>query len=236
MAEGGEMGGFIFAISFILIFGTLIAAMPVGLQGPGGTASELLPVDPNLITDFSDIENFTKTDFTADEYHYDDLGGFDWVCWQDVSDDFAVSRKVKIAGILWLGGLKHTNFVLSNGTNRGWKLTLDEIQGDAEDGAVRYNLEYQDSGNSAGGFIFYWNETLYPDPADAWDADVLYLAHGVGIDSTAAGNIFTLLLNLLFFQLPDVPVLLNVLIATPFWACIVYLIWFAVTKTLPLIG
>jgi hypothetical protein len=110
---------------------------------------------------------------------------------------------------------------------------MSEIAGDAEDGAVRYDLKYTDSGNDAGGFVVYWNTTAYADPEDAWDNDVLFLLHGMGIDATAAGNIFSLLVKLLTFSLPDVPILIGIIIGVLPWACIVYLCWFIIKESLP---
>lgn len=236
MAEGGELRGFVFAITFLLVFAGLIGSIPTDFQGQGGTVETLLPVNPNLFTDFSSTStDFTRTDFSGGIMVYDyDLGGHKWRCLYDGSQ-FSVYRKILLFG-LWFGATDSTQFYLDNGTSRDQFLSYTELEGDAEDGAVRYDLEYTDSGNAAGGFLFYWNTTLYPDPEDAWDNDVLYLLHGVGIDSTAAQNVFTLLIGLLFFQLPEVPVLVNLIIATPIWACIVFLIWYAVTKSLPLVG
>jgi hypothetical protein len=205
--------------------------MPAGLQGEGGTASELLPVDPNLLTDFSATATWDKTDYTNHFYAYD-LGGYHWLT-GDAGDLITVNRKVLWAGLLWFGAVENALFVLENGTSRGTSLSMEEIAGDATDGAVRYDLEYSTSGNTAGGFVAYWNTTAYADPEDAWDNNVLYLLHGMGIDTTAAGNIFALLVALLFLQLPDVPVLVNLLIATPIWACIIYLIWYVVKESLP---
>jgi len=230
------MGGFVFAITFLLVFAGLLGSIPSDFQGEGGTVETLLPVNPDLFTDFSATTTpFTRTDFGANYIYEYTLGGFDWYCYTAAGASFIVNRKVKWGGLLWLGAVKNTEFVLDNGTSRGSTLTIEEIEGDADNGAVRYDLEYTDSGNSAGGFVFYWNTTLYADPADAWTNDVLELLHGVGIDSTAAKNIFSLLIGLLFFQLPDVPVLVNLLLATPIWACIVFLVWYAIKESLPLV-
>jgi len=40
----------------------------------------------------------------------------------------------------------------------------------------------------------------------------------------------------LFFQLPDVPFLINLLLATPLWACIIYLIWWFIISMIPFLG
>lgn len=228
-----EMRGFVFSIVFIIVFAGLLASIPADLQGQGGTAETVLPVDPQLITDFSDDEDFTRTDFSAGVQVYDyDLGGFKWRCLYDGSQ-FSVYRKILIAGVLWLGATKSTQFYLDNGTNRGQFLSYTELEGDAEDGTVRYDLELTDSGNEAGGFVFYWNTTTHSDPEDAWDNDILYLLHGIGIDASATQNIGALLVSLLFLQLPNVPVLVNLLIATPIWACIVFVLWFVIKEMIP---
>lgn len=228
-----EQRGFVFSITFIIIFAALLAAIPAGLQGEGGTADTLLPVNPDLITDFSDSINFTRTSFTNYFYAYD-LGGWKWRC-GSAATQFKVDRKVLIAGILWLGQIKETEFVLDNGTNRGSTLTMSEIDGDDDDGTIRYDLEYTDSGEDAGGFVVYWNTTEYDNSTHAWDNDELHLLHGIGLGSSATANIAALLVSLLFLQLPNVPVLVNVLLATPIWACIVYILWYVIKETIPFV-
>lgn len=233
-----EQKSFIFAIVFIIVFSGLLVSMPAGLLGFGGSATELLPVNPNLLTDFSETENWTRTSFSLEgtTYYYNyALGGYSWYCTYS-ANTFTISRKILWIGFIWLGALENCEFFLENGTTRGTTLTMAEIEGDAEDGAIRYDCEFTESGNTAGGFIFYWNSTAYPDPADAWTADELNLLHGMGIDATAAGNIFSLLIALLFLQLPEVPVLVNLLLVTPIWACIIYLIWFVIVNSLPFLG
>lgn len=235
MAEGGEMRGFVFAISFIIIFAGLLAAMPEGFQGVGGTADTLLPINPDLFTDFSaTTDELDKTDFTNNFYTYD-LGGYSWRL-SSAGTQFKLDRKILVIGLLWFGAVEETKFVLDNGTSRGSTLTMSEIDADANEGAVRYDMEYTDSGNTAGGFIVYWNTTAYADPEDAWNNNVLHLVHGMGLDATAAKNIFALILGLLFFQLPDMPILVNLFIATPLWACIGFLLWYVITKSLPFVG
>lgn len=235
MAEGGEMHGFVWSITFIIVFSALLTSIPVGLQGQGGTADELLPVDPNLIANFSESVDFTRTDFTGTPLYYDyDLGGYKWRCYYQ-SQTFWLVRKVLIAGILWLGGVKNIEFVLDNGTNRGRYLTFTEIDSDDDDGTIRYDLQYLDTGNEAGKFIFSWNTSLYTDSEDAWDNDVLYLLHGIGLGVSATSNIGFLLISLLFLQLPDCPVLVNALIATPIWACILYVLWYVIKEMIPFV-
>ena len=226
-----EQGTFIFAITFILVFSGLMVSMPVAFYGLGGTATNLLPVNPNLLSDFAESENYTKSDFAPYTYSYD-LGGYSWIAGTDGSTYVTVSQKI-IIGILWFGAVENCEFVLSNGTSRGVQLSFAEIAGDAEDGAVRYDLRYIGSGNDAGGFVAYWNTTLYANPATAWANDKLTLLHGMGIDLTASTNVVTLLIGLLFFQIPEIPVLINLIIVAPIWTCIVYLLWYLIKESLP---
>jgi len=96
-------------------------------------------------------------------------------------------------------------------------------------------MTYVTGGTSAGILIVYWNETLYADPEDAWTADALNILHGVGINETARMDIGSLLIGLLLLRLPDCPLLINLLLATPLYAAVVFLIWFVIKESLPFV-
>ena len=228
-----EYRGFTFALVFIVIFGTLLATCPTGLQGPGESGNMVVPVNPSLISDFSDSVHYVRANFTYYRYYYD-LGGRSWWCQTDDAG-FIVLAKVLLAGFLWFGGYDMTTFVLANGSDRGTYLSISEIQADAINGEVRYNLKYVADGNTAGGFVAYWNTTAYPLAANAWTANKLYLLHGVGISTSATANIGALLIHLLFVQLPDVPLLVNILIAVPIWASLIYLLWYIIKEMIPFV-
>jgi len=229
-----EQRAFVFAVAFIVIFSGLLSTVPVDLLGSGATPdTPFTPVNPNLLSDFSDSRSFHKTDFVDFTYWYNDLGGYDWGC-GFIIDSFYVAAKALFFG-LWFGAMSAVDFTNDNGTlYYGGGISFTDIANDATDGAVRYTLTFQADGNSAGGFLFYWNTTTYANPSDAWDADALYLLHGFGI--TPNTNVASLLLGLLFLQLPDVPFLVNLLIATPLWASIGYVIWFIIKEMIPFLG
>ena len=232
-----EMGGFVFSIIFIIVFSTLLSSIPVGLQGIGASPDTVIPVNPSLVTDFVNGEDFTRTDFsTGPPYSYlYVLGGRSWICYTVDNIDFYLSAKILIGGILWLGGLDDCKFISSEGEDRGTSINFTEIDSDADDGTIRYSLKYIDTGNDAGGFVFYWNTTTYSDSSDAWDADALYFLHGVGFDASATANIGALIVSLLFLQLPNVPVLVNMFLAVPIWACIVFVLWFVIKEMIPFV-
>jgi len=231
-----EQRTFVFAVTFIIIFGTLLSTIPIGLQGQGGTGDSVTPVNPNLLTDFADTEEYDKTDFSGVVsilYVYDlPVGGTTFSC-NYYDNDFSIAAHTLFLGI-WLGGLNWANFISENGTNYGTSVSFTDIDNDAEDGAVRYTLRYEDTGLSAGGIVFYWNTTTYSDSSDAWDSSELQILHGIGL--TADTNIASLLISLLFLQLPDVPLLVSMLIATPIWAGIIYVLWFVIKSMIPFLS
>ena len=233
-----EMRGFVFSITFIIIFSTLLATIPAGLQGIGASGDSLIPVDPKLLTGFDETANWTKSDYTGviPTYSYVlPTAGRTWATdWYDLADDiFTVS-----AFTYWwiiLVGIDPCKFLSPNGTSRGTTLSIDEIEGDATDGSVRYSMVFTTTGQDAGALVVFWNTTLYADPQDAFDNDVLNFLHGVGFSTSATSDIGSLLVGLLFLQLPDIPVLINMFLAVPPWACIIYVLWFIIKEMIPFV-
>ena len=231
----GEQAGFVFAVTFIVLFAGLTAMVPIEIQGAGATTEILVPVDPSLISDWTAYKDFNKTDMTLFgsfySIYYDALGGFDWSAgFLATTETFTVGAKI-YWGPFWLGALDYVQFISINGTNYDTSLTLSDIENDGVDGTAKYNLIFSESGNDAGDFIFYWNTTTYSSPSDAWDNSALVLVHGVGFSPNT--NIVSLLVGILFLQLPDVPVQINLLLAVFPWASVVYIIWFIVKESLP---
>ena len=231
----GEQAGFVFAVTFIVLFAGLTAMIPVDLQGTGSTTEILVPVDPSLISDWTAYEDFTKANMTllGNNYfiYYNALGGFDWMAgFAITAETFEVGAKI-YWGPFWFGGLDYVQFISAEGTNYDTSLTLSDIENDAIDGSAKYNIIFSSSGNDAGDFIFYWNTTTYATPALAWASSALVLVHGVGFSPNT--NIVSLLVGILFLQLPDVPFGINLLLASFPWASVIYIIWFIVKESLP---
>lgn len=230
------MRGFVFSVVFIIVFSSLIASIPAGLQGTDSEVETLLPIDPSLVTGFSESENYTRAAFgfvgSLGTYEYT-LDSRQWFC---ATDDIVIgiTQKVLTWGLFWLGQVNPCNFISPDGIDRGYDLSLSTIATDAEDGAVRYDLEFTlGSADSAGSLVVYWNTTLYPDIQDAWDNDLVYLLHGIGIDATATNNIAEILVGLLFLTLPQVPALVNLFLAVPVWACVIFILWFVIKEMIP---
>jgi len=228
-----EMRGFVFGVTFIVVFSVLISTIPVGLQGSGTAPDMLTPLDINIVTGFSASEDYVRTDFGGAKTYSYTLGERAWLAVFTTGPVFLLAAKVLIAGILWLGHLEICKFISPTGEDRGESLTLEEIEADATEGIVRYSLQYVDSGLTAGGYVIYWNTTAYSDPSDAWYYDELYLLHGIGIEDIAVANIGSLLVSLLLLQLPEVPLLINILLIAPIWASILFIIWYIIKEMIP---
>jgi len=230
-----EYRGFVFGVSFILIFATLLSTIPVDFQGADTAPDMVVGVDPLFVTGFSDFENWTKSSIDEGGNYEYNLGGYSWLFITIADSFFSLGSKVLIGGVLWLGQLDSCKFITEEGLDRGGSLGIVEIAEDATDGVIRYNLQSIGSGNSRGGFVLYWNTTTYTDPLDAYNADVLYFLHGIGLGASATANIGALLVSLLFFQIPEVPLLVNMFIAIPIWASIVYVLWFVIKEMIPFV-
>jgi hypothetical protein len=226
------MRGFVFCVLYIIMFGTLLSSIPVGLQGQGDTVETIVPVDPSLVTGFSDIENFTGAAFSGNTYEYS-LNSRKWLSAKD-ANEIGLAAKKLIAGVLWLGGLDICDFISPSGANRGVGLAWTEITADAEEGAVRYTLQF-DNGNAAGYFVVYWNTTTYATATLAMASNELYFIHGIGFDTSATSNIGALLVSVLLLQIPDVPTLISVMLAAPTWVAILYVLWFIIKEMIPFV-
>ena len=231
-----EQKTFVFAVSFIIIFSALVGSIPVDFQGQGATVETVTPVNPNLLTDFSETSEYDKTDFIEFPLNYVyDLPLVDGTTFTCIfsANTFRLGAHTLFVGF-WLGGYNWANFISENGTNYGDSVSFTDIDNDLEDGAVRYTLQYEDTGNSAGGFVFWYNTTLHASASDAWTNETLFMLHGIGFATNT--DVVSLLLSLMFLQLPDVPVLINVLIATPVWAAIIFVLWYIIKSSIPFLG
>lgn len=228
------MKGFVFCVVYILVFATVLNTIPAGLQGSESTVETVVPIDPALVTGFAESESYCGDNFTSGLYEYS-LNEKDWIAY-DSGTYFELVKKVKIGGFLWLGGVDQVRFKAEDGSDRGTALSLTEINTDAEDGQVRYSMTLILSGDSAGSFVVYWNTTAYATAALAHASNELWIIHGFGIEDLATNNIGALIVALLFFQIPEVPVLVNLFLAVPPWAAIAYLLWYFITSMIPFVG
>ena len=237
-----EMRGFVFAMVFIVVFSTLLISIPAGLQGSGDTPDDITPIDPKILAGFDEKTNWTSAAYSGSPpvyYYAYSLGtpgaGNDWLSGTDNQTYITTAIKVYFLGLFWLGVVDPCRFESPEGIDRGTQLDFTEIDADAVNGSVTYSLTFRDSGESGGSFIFWWDTDLHTLFNDSWDAGLGQVYHGVGFGTTATNNALELIVGLLFFRLPEVPVLINAFIAVPLWACIVYLIWYLIKEVIPFV-
>jgi hypothetical protein len=213
----------------------LLTTMPAALYGPAETPTMTKPLDPTLVSGFTDYESYQQSNFTpflTAYAHFYDLNGLTWWAATDNATVFQLAAEVRYAG-LWLGGIDICDFVNANGTNRGNALSFAEITLDSVQGTARYSLISEDSGANQGTLVTYWNTTAYTNATQAWLHDDLGILHGIGF--TPNTNIINLLLSLLTLSLPNTPVEINILLLMPVVVAIIYIIWFIVKESLPFV-
>jgi len=108
--------------------------------------------------------------------------------------------------------------------------------------------QYYDPDKKLSGFLVKWddtqlevyfafNTTKYSKPSEAWDHDELYALIGINFDQrNTTFNAWNLIGALLFFKLPNVHPVINMLIAIPIWVMIAWLIYILILKAIPFVG
>lgn len=82
--------------------------------------------------------------------------------------------------------------------------------------------------------MFGYNTTAYGNSTDAYENSALGLWLGINFDQVNTQyNAWNLIQMILFFQMPDVHPMINMIIAIPIWITIAYLVFTLITKLIP---
>jgi hypothetical protein len=82
--------------------------------------------------------------------------------------------------------------------------------------------------------MFGYNTTAYDNCTQAYENDALGIWLGINFDQVnTTYNAWNLIQMILFFQMPDVHPLINMIIAIPLWITIAYLVFTLITKLIP---
>jgi len=233
---------FLFIITFLGVFGLLVGTIPAGflVETP-----EYREQQVSEYFEAIDVQYFAETwehtlnatggtDAGAGWYFIDiDIGNRDFDMWYKKANNpplklyfvhrytwliFPVSHKMR-----WL------NY---QGITRGTELEATELDSDVSD--PTYTVECSHFYVKT---FFAYNDTLYSNPTEAWNASELNMLVAIDFDQQQTGmNAWNLIGMILFFQMPDVHPLLNAFIAIPMWVCIAWLTFafiIAVVKSLP---
>ena len=80
MAEGSEMKAFVFCVVYIIVFTSFVSSIPAGFLGDEATPSDLVAIDPNIISGFADSENYTPAAYSPITGWYEyTLAQNDWI-------------------------------------------------------------------------------------------------------------------------------------------------------------
>ena len=221
-----EQYGFVVAVVFLLIFSAMVSTMPAGLSGSSGTPQEIGNISPSLTGDFTSKAWWKKSNYTGSpiaSWSYD-LNDLHWSTFHSATGYFYVAAKDYIGGVLWLGGYWYCDFQAPDGTNRGSTLTLSQIDADSNEGSVSYSMMFHANGKSAGTFVVGWNASVYSSASDAWTAGAITFVHGVGFNDKSTNNIGALIVGLLTFSVPDIPVLVGLFLGAALWANIFFVL------------
>lgn len=230
-----ETKTFAFITFMVLLFTALLSTAPSVFVTSNPENPNIPNVNSQLLVGFAVTEEYNSSYFSFLDGHgyYDySLGGYSWRIIIVDGTGFSLGVKQLLFGWLWLGWIEWCDFSFE-GSDRGIAISFAEINADAEDGTVKYDLQHSGGG---GGLVFGWNDTEYSDSEDAWDNELLVIIHGLGISDTAPQNVVSLLLSLIFFSNPDIPFLINVILVSPFVLLGAYLIFYIIIKVTPFLG
>lgn len=129
-------------------------------------------------------------------------------------------------------------WVNNEGIERGTTLTVTNMELDREpnNSTVDYRL-VSPTWNFQYFASFAFNGSQFNNFTHAWNYHGLYFFMAVNFDQVNTSfNAFHLIALLLFFQLPDVNVYVNALMAIPLWISIAYLVYVLIIKVIPFIA
>ena len=111
---------------------------------------------------------------------------------------------------------------------------VDDIEQYFEDGSAKFQVECS---RFRMAIAIAYNSSKYSSFKDAFLAKEWFAFIGVTWDQINTSiNIWELIGKLLFFQMPDLPPVLNAVIAIPIWAAITILVFILVLKVIPFVG
>jgi len=103
-----------------------------------------------------------------------------------------------------------------------------------ENGFAKFRVECQHFGMD---IVLHYNTTEYSNFFEAFKDNQFEAVFGINPhDLNTKLSAWDLIGKLLFFQMPNIHPILNMLIAIPIWTCIAYLIYVLILKVIPFVG
>lgn len=246
MGDISELRGIVFAVTFMGIFVFIAMLIPAEFftfspERQVETPEHFEAIDLQF---FSDTENFTVN---HSPYFYDHsftLGGWN-LCFRS----WKSQPLVPVAHICSYGysswwfftwDYKKYDWFDENGVNYGDELTFAELdsiwnkQKEKENETMTFITKSQSCQIMV---YFGWNTTEYSKPSDALNDNAMDVLYCIGMDQLNTSlNAWDVVGMLLFFQLPNVHWVINVLINIPIYIIIAYLSYVLIIKVIPFIA
>jgi len=245
MGDISEMRGLIADICFIASFAIIISLIPSQFLIAGYEGRTVIPPE---YFEAIDIQTFKETwvytmNETGGEMIYgmyrvniendgERVGGHDFDLFYRPANQSDHNLFIKHYFAEWLILIYTHDMTFTNGEgiNRGTILEENELENDFVGANAQYRV---DCSHFFVRVYFGYNETIYDSPIDAWDCHGLSILIGINFDQTSTGyNAWDLIGMLLFFQLPQVHWIVNILIAIPMWIAIAYLTFIFILRAI----
>ena len=246
MGDISELRGLIVIVTFIGVFVLLLAFMPSELYTAGGMRS--VPTPEQLfetieVYSFAETKTIQMNETGGEEWWVDnnvyimdiDIGNWDIdFYYKDANESNLNCRLIHIHydWIIWPADhiLRwYDRFGVEQSDGDGY-LTVEDIQTNSINNSSDWRAVCDHTTYHT---TFRFNTTLYGNYTHAWNHHGLFAFFGVNFDDTRTSyNAFQLIAMLLFFQMPEVNVVLNAIIAIPIWVGIAYLIFILILRAI----
>lgn len=240
MADLSEFRGVLVAVSFLSVFGILIAGIPSEFN-ISESSTRILGIpdyfEASQIQSFAETYDFNFTSAGGSTGAIEFGGYYFHQFWlTGGSSNYSYIYRMSKFWIFYhfeeLGEFFH------NGISLGDTLYQTRLDSDYAEGNVS-NLKYTVTFGSTTQMImfFSFNTSTYGSPMEAWANDELSCLWAMAFDQlNTSYNAWDLIAMLLFYEVPNVHTVLNIFIKIPIWICIVYLTYSFIKGILPFIS
>lgn len=248
MGDISEMRGLITAVTFLGVLTLLLMWIPAEFY----TMGESRQISTPDIFETMDIYSFAETktiqfnetggnywilDNTL--YRVDvDIGEWDCDLYYKIANETGLSLRLYHKFFIWIFFASSHNLNWADRqsvdrTNGNGYLSVSAIQNNADPNNNASSVWRASCEHFTYHVSFAFNATTYSNFTHAWNNQDLYAFFGVDFTHVDTSyNAFQLMAMLLFFQLPMINPYVNALLAIPIWACIAYLVYIFILRTI----
>ena len=231
MGDISELRGLIVAIVFLGTFSFLVVMIPSQFLVSSQEYARNIPPQFSAFDLQYYTETYNQTVGTGGVFEWT-AGGWDWYSVQGF-DYFALSVK-EYWWVFWINNIP-MHFKDTSGVDQGTVLTamiLDNAYAGSEQ-SLKYTCQNPERPELSCTLFFGFNTTKYLVPSTAWENGELYMLQAFGFDQmNSSVNAWNLIGAVLFFQMPEIHPVLNVLIALPIWITIAYISYILILRAI----